>query len=78
LVEIKYPVPRIPSYDNAVAESFFSNLKNELVYHCDYHDREEARAAIFKYIEVFYNRKRLHETLDYVSPEQYELLTNAA
>ena len=65
-------------YDNAVAESFFSNLKNELVYHCDYHDREEARAAIFKYIEVFYNRKRLHETLDYVSPEQYELLTNAA
>lgn len=65
-------------YDNAVAESFFSNLKNELVYHCDYHDRDEARAAIFKYIEVFYNRKRLHETLNYISPEQYELLTNAA
>ena len=65
-------------YDNAVAESFFSNLKNELVYHCDYHDRDEARAAIFKYIEVFYNRKRLHETLNYLSPEQYELLTNAA
>jgi len=41
-------------YDNAVAESFFSNLKNELVFHCDYHDRDEARAAIFKYIEVFY------------------------
>jgi putative transposase len=65
-------------YDNAVAESFFSNLKNELVYHCDYHDRDEARAAIFKYIEVFYNRKRLHETLDYVSPAQYEVLTKAA
>ena len=65
-------------YDNAVAESFFSNLKNELVFHCDYHDRDEARAAIFKYIEVFYNRKRLHETLDYVSPAQYEILSNAA
>ena len=65
-------------YDNAVAESFFSNLKNELVYHCDYHNRDEARAAIFKYIEVFYNRKRLHETLDYVSPAQYEALANAA
>ncbi len=65
-------------YDNAVAESFFSNLKNELVYHYDYHNRDEARAAIFKYIEVFYNRKRLHETLDYISPEQYEVLANAA
>jgi putative transposase len=65
-------------YDNAVAESFFSNLKNELVYHCDYHNHDEARAAIFKYIEVFYNRKRIHETLDYVSPVQYEDLVNAA
>jgi putative transposase len=65
-------------YDNAVAESFFSNLKNELVYHCDYHNRDEARAAIFKYIEVFYSRKRLHETLDYVSPAQFEALANAA
>ena len=65
-------------YDNAVAESFFSNLKNELVYHCDYYDRDEARAAVFKYIEVFYNRKRLHQTLDYKSPTQYEALQNVA
>ena len=65
-------------YDNAVAESFFSNLKNELVHHCDYYDRDEARAAIFKYIEVFYNRKRLHETLDYISPAQYEALAKVA
>jgi putative transposase len=65
-------------YDNAVAESFFSNLKNELVYHCDYHDRDEARAAVFKYIEVFYNRKRLHQTLDYKSPAQYEALVHVA
>jgi putative transposase len=65
-------------YDNAVAESFFSNLKNELVFHDDYYDRDEARAAIFNYIEVFYNRKRLHETLDYISPAQYEILASVA
>ena len=59
-------------YDNAVAESFFSNLKNELVHHCDFANRDEARAAIFDYIECFYNRQRLHQTLDYVSPAQFE------
>jgi putative transposase len=65
-------------YDNAIAESFFSNLKNELVYHCDYYDRDEARAAVFKYIEVFYYRKLLHQTLAYISPAQYEALENVA
>jgi len=59
-------------YDNAVAESFFSNLKNELVHHCDFHTREAARAAIFDYIEVFYNRQRRHQTLGYLSPVQFE------
>jgi transposase InsO family protein len=59
-------------YDNAVAESFFSNLKNELTWHCRFPDRTTARAAIFDYIEVFYNRQRLHQTLDYVSPVRYE------
>lgn len=59
-------------YDNAVAESFFSNLKNELTWHCRFQSRDEARAAIFSYIEVFYNRQRLHQTLDYVSPVRYE------
>lgn len=59
-------------YDNAVAESFFSNLKNELTWHCSFRRRDEARAAIFEYIEVFYNRQRLHQTLDYVSPVRYE------
>jgi transposase InsO family protein len=59
-------------YDNAVVESFFSNLKNELTWHCRYQNRDEARAAIFDYIEVFYNRQRLHQTLDYVSPVRYE------
>jgi len=60
------------AYDNAVAESFFSNLKNELVHHCDFHTREAARTAIFDYIEIFYNRQRRHQTLGYVSPMQFE------
>lgn len=60
------------AYDNAVAESFFSNLKNELVHHCDFRSREEARAAIFGYIELFYNRQRIHQTLGYQTPQQFE------
>jgi putative transposase len=59
-------------YDNAVAESFFANLKNELTWHCRFKTRDEAKAEIFDYIEVFYNRQRLHQTLDYVSPVWYE------
>lgn len=59
-------------YDNAVAESFFSSLKNELVHHCSFKTREEARTAVFEYIEVFYNRQRRHQSLDYVSPVDYE------
>ena len=59
-------------YDNAVAESFFSNLKNELTWDRDFKTRSAARSAIFEWIEVFYNRERLHETLDYVSPVRYE------
>ena len=59
-------------YDNAVAESYFSTLKNELVHERDYHTREDARAEIFEFIEVFDNRQRLHQTRGYVSPEQFE------
>ena len=59
-------------FDNACAESFFSTLKNELVHHHTFHTREEARTAIFEYIEVFYNRERLHQTLDYLAPAEYE------
>ena len=59
-------------WDNAVVESFFRSLKTELVYHDRYATRDEARAAIFDWIEVFYNRQRLHSTLGYVSPAQYE------
>jgi transposase InsO family protein len=49
------------AYDNVVAESFFSNLKNELVHHADFSNQESARAAIFSYIELFYNRQRIHQ-----------------
>jgi putative transposase len=59
-------------WDNAVAESFFSTLKTERVHHRLYKSRAEARRDIFEYIEVFYNRLRLHSTLGYVSPAQFE------
>ena len=60
------------AYDNAVVESFFSNLKNELVHHRTFATRDQARAEIFDYIEVFYNRQRAHATLQYMSPVDYE------
>ena len=59
-------------YDNAVVESFFSTLKNELTNHRSFQDRTEARQAIFDYIECFYNRQRLHQTLGYRSPVEFE------
>ncbi len=65
-------------HDNAVAESFFSNLKNELTHHCIYHTRREAKAAIFDYIELFYNRLRPHQTLNYQTPVTAEAQFNYA
>jgi len=59
-------------YDNAVTESFFGTLKTELVHHESYATREAARQSLFEYIEVFYNRKRRHSTLGYISPAEYE------
>lgn len=59
-------------YDNAVAESFFSTLKNELIHHQAYHTRDEASREIFGFIEGFYNRQRLHQSLDYLSPLEFE------
>jgi putative transposase len=59
-------------WDNAVAESFFSTLKTEWVHHRLYRSRAQARRDIFEYIEVFYNRVRLHSTLGYLSPAQFE------
>ena len=52
------------AYDNAMAKSFFSRLKNELLHHCVFAAREATRTAIFCYIELFYHRKRLHQTPD--------------
>jgi transposase InsO family protein len=59
-------------WDNAPAESFFATLKKELVHDEDYRTREEARASLFAYIEVFYNNQRLHSSLGYVTPAAYE------
>jgi transposase InsO family protein len=59
-------------YDNAVVESFFHTLKTELVYFETYYTREDARNSIFEYIETYYNRVRLHSTLGYCSPVQFE------
>jgi transposase InsO family protein len=59
-------------WDNAVAESFFSTLKLELVYEHDWATRAEARAAIFEYVEIFYNGKRRHSSLGYLSPVDFE------
>lgn len=64
-------------WDNAVAESFFHSLKTEQVHHQHYVTRDEARQAIFDYIEVFYNRQRLHSANDYLSPVDYEKLKQA-
>jgi len=55
-------------YDNAVVESFFGTLKQELVHHERWTDLTQARAAIHEYIEVFYNRQRLHSSLGYRTP----------
>jgi putative transposase len=59
-------------WDNAPMESFFASLKKELVHHEDYQSRAEARASIFEYIETFYNPKRRHSSLGFVSPAEYE------
>ncbi len=59
-------------YDNAVMESFFGTLKRELVNLARYATRQEAKQAIFEYIEVFYNRQRRHSTLGYRSPVDFE------
>jgi putative transposase len=59
-------------YDNAVAESFFHSLKTELTHHIKFETRAQANQSIFEYIEVFYNRQRLHSSNNYMSPVDYE------
>ena len=62
-------------YDDAVAESFFATLRTELMEGVVFEDRNQARLAVFDYIEVFYNRKRRHSTLRYMSPLEFECLS---
>lgn len=59
-------------WDNAVAESFFGALKSELIYRNRFETRKEAEMSVFDYIEIFYNKTRLHSTLGYVSPAEFE------
>jgi len=71
-------VPGFP-YDNACMESFFASFKKELTYRCDFKDLENVREAVFRYIGLFYNRKRLHSLLGYKTPmEEYRLSKQAA
>jgi transposase InsO family protein len=63
-------------WDNAPVESFFASLKRELSHHEKYTTRDEARASLFEYIEAFYNRVRLHSSLGYLSPEDFERTYN--
>jgi putative transposase len=63
-------------YDNAVAESFFGTLKSELVHREHYRTRAEARARVFQWIECWYNRRRRHSSLGYMSPEAFEAQIN--
>lgn len=60
--------------DNAISKSFVPTLKCELVHRRHFPSREAARSAIFEYLEAFYNRRRLHSSLGYMSPESYEYL----
>jgi transposase InsO family protein len=59
-------------YDNAVSESFFHTLKTELIHHVQFDTRSQAHQMIFEYIEIFYNRQRLHSSNNYMSPVDYE------
>ena len=65
-------------YDNACAESFFSSAKRECIYRKEYDCIESVKSDLFEYIEMFYNRKRIHASLGYLSPVEYRLSKKAA
>ena len=64
---------RANCWDNAVAESFFKTLKTELIYHENYNTINEAELSVFEYIEIWYNKQRLHSALGYLTPWEYEM-----
>lgn len=70
-IQLSMSRPSMP-YDNAMAESFFATLKLELLDDRPFKTRDAARSAVFQYIEIFYNRDRMHSALDYRSPTQAE------
>ncbi len=57
---------------NAVAESFWATIKRELINDIKWESKEELEAALFEYIEIYYNRKRVHSSLDYMTPQEYD------
>jgi putative transposase len=59
-------------WDNAVAESFFKTIKYEMINHENFRSRQEAEMKIFEYIEMFYNTRRLHSSIGYISPIKFE------
>ncbi len=61
-------------YDNAVMESFFGSLKQELTHHEDFASRDQARVQVFDYIEVFYNRQPIHSALGYCTPLEFSAM----
>ncbi len=63
-------------WDNVVAESFFRTLKSELIYHLDIKPIEGAKTEIFELIEIWYNRKRIHACLGYMTPDEYGIQLN--
>jgi putative transposase len=63
-------------FDNAVAESFFATLKKELIHGRSWPSKAELRTEVFEYIEVFFNRRRRHSTLGFLSPAQFETTTH--
>ncbi len=65
-------------WDNAVVESFFATLKTELIDRFQWATREDVRVAVFEYIEIWYNRKRRHSTLGYLSPAEFESVDESA
>ena len=60
-------------WDNAVAENFFKLMKSEMVYHSTFRTRDRAKIAVFEYIEIWYNQKRKHSALGYLSPKEFEI-----
>ena len=65
-------------YDNAYVESWFASLKKEWIYRSSYSTEIELKALVFEYIEIWYNKKRKHSSLGYLSPEKYRLSTISA